>query len=144
MIKAALGVGLSKRVLWQITIQPTRGELMPQRILASVGRCGLGCAPVRRRGKTARPRVVLARTAAAGLTRPTVEHRVDNQVAGASVANRRRRRSDRSRTDLPTVACRGANRSLRPGQTVVTAARAVAHRAGLRSATWSRREERRG
>ena len=44
---------------------------------------------------------------------PDREHRVDNQVAGASVANRRRR-SDRSRTVLPTVACRGANSRYAP------------------------------
>ena len=43
-------------------------------------------------------------TAAADLIRATAKNRVDNHVTGASVANRRRRRSDRSRTVLSTVA----------------------------------------
>jgi hypothetical protein len=57
--------------------------------------------------------------AAADPIRTTVKNRVDNELAGASVANHRRRRSDRSRIVLPPVACRGANTSLRPSHTVV-------------------------
>jgi len=47
-------------------------------------------------------------TAAADLIRATVYNRVDNQVRGASLANHRHRRSDRSQAVLPTAACRGA------------------------------------
>jgi len=47
-------------------------------------------------------------TAAADLIRAAVHNRVDNHVRGASPANHRHRRSDRSRAVLPTVACRGA------------------------------------
>ena len=82
-------------------------------------------------------------TAAADLIRATVHNRVDNQVRGALLANHRHRRSDRSRVVLPAVACRGATSRSAPAHTVVTDS-AAAHRAGLRSATYSRREERRG
>ena len=47
-------------------------------------------------------------TAAADLIRATVRNRVDNQVRGASLANHRHRRSDRSRAVLPVVTRRGA------------------------------------
>jgi hypothetical protein len=59
----------------------------------------------RKNGSSAR---VLAMTAAAELIRATVHNRVDNQVRGASLANHRHRRSDRSRAVLPVVTCRGA------------------------------------
>ena len=58
-------------------------------------------------------------TAAADVIRATVHNRVDNQVCGASLANHRHRRSDRSRAVLPAVACRGATSRSAPA-TVVT------------------------
>ena len=60
----------------------------------------------RKNGSSAR---VLTMTATADLIRATVNNRINNPVASASVANHRRRRSDRSRAALPTVVCRGAN-----------------------------------
>ena len=59
----------------------------------------------RKNGSSAR---VLTMTAAADLIRATVHNRVDNRVRGASLANHRHRRSDRSRGVLPAGACRGA------------------------------------
>jgi len=47
--------------------------------------------------------------AAAEMIRASVKNRVGNSVPGASVANHGRRRSERSRAVLLTVACRGAN-----------------------------------
>ena len=43
------------------------------------------------------------------MIRASVKNRVDNGVPGASVAIDGRRRSERSRAVLLTVACRGAN-----------------------------------
>jgi hypothetical protein len=62
-------------------------------------------AEAEKNGSSAR---VLTMTAAADLIRATFRNRVDNQVRGASLANHRHRRSDRSRAVLPTAACRGA------------------------------------
>jgi hypothetical protein len=45
--------------------------------------------------------------AAAEMIRASVKNRVDNGVPGASVAIHGRRRSERSRAVLLTVACRG-------------------------------------
>jgi hypothetical protein len=59
-------------------------------------------------------------TAAADVIRATVHNRVDNQVRGASLANHRHRRSDRSRAVLHTVAVSRREQSLRPSHTVVT------------------------
>ena len=53
-------------------------------------------------------------TAAADLIRATVHNRVGNQVRGASLANHRHRRPDRSRAVLPAVACRAANSHFGP------------------------------
>jgi len=58
---------------------------------------------------------VLTMPAAADLIRTTVKNRFDNEPPGASVANHRRRRSDRSRIVLPPVACRGAHDDRREG-----------------------------
>ena len=54
-------------------------------------------------------RGVQQRPAAAEMIRASVKNRVDNGVPGASVAIHGRRRSERSRAVLLTVACRGAN-----------------------------------
>ena len=70
-------------------------------------------------------------TAAAGVIRATVHNRVDNQVRGASLANHRHRRSDRSRAVLPAVACRGATSRSAPATPSSLRRRAAAHRAGL-------------
>jgi hypothetical protein len=100
---------------------------------ADDGRCdgdGWAFAPIRRRGKTARPRGVQQRPAAAEMIRASVKNRVANEGPGASVAIHGRRRSERARAILRTVACRGANSrppqpppSHRPG--------AAVHRTGL-------------
>ena len=58
-------------------------------------------------------------TAAADVIRATVHNRVDNEVRGASLANHRHRRSDRSRAVLPARVSR-RDQSLRPSHTVVT------------------------
>ena len=60
----------------------------------------------RQNGASAR---VPQRPAAAEMIRASVTNRVDNGVPGAAVANHGRRRSERSRAVLRTVACRGAN-----------------------------------
>jgi len=70
--------------------------LAHRRTEAKRQRCGgtsLRSSP-RKNGSSAR---VLTMTAAADLIRATVHNRVDNQVRGASLANHRHRRSDRSR-----------------------------------------------
>ena len=95
----------------------------------------------RKNGSSARG---LTMTATADLIRATVHNRIDNQVARASVANHRRRRSNRSRAALPTVVCRGANSRSAQSHRRHFADNASAHRAGLGSATCSRREERSG
>ena len=59
----------------------------------------------RKNGASAR----VQRPAAAEMIRASVKNRVDSGVPGASVANHGRRRSERSRAVLLTVACRGAN-----------------------------------
>ena len=59
-------------------------------------------------------------TAAADLIRATVHNRVDNQVRGASVANHRHRRSDRSRGVFARCRVSRRDQSLRPSHTVVT------------------------
>ena len=73
-------------------------------------------------------------TATADLIRATVHNRIDNQVAGASVANHRRRRSDRSRAALPTVVCRGAN-----SRSAQSHRRHFADNASLTGRAWGRR-----
>ena len=97
--------------------------------------------PPRKNGSSAR---VLTMTAAADLIRAIVHNRVDNQVRGASLANHRHRRSDRSEPFY--LLSRVAARPVAPAQPHRRhfADRAAAHRAGLGSATCSRREERRG
>jgi hypothetical protein len=82
--------------------------------------------------------------AAADVIRPTVHNRVDNQVRGASLANHRHRRSDRSpsRFTCYRVSRRDQVAPPQPHRCHF-ADRAAAHRAGLGSATCSRREERR-
>jgi hypothetical protein len=52
-------------------------------------------------------------------------------VRGASLANHRHRRSDRSRAVLPAVACRGATSRSAPATPSSLRRRAAAHRAGL-------------
>ena len=69
---------------------------------------GWAFAPIRRRGKTARPHGVQPLPAAAEMIHASVTNRVDNGVPGAAVAIHGRRRSERSRAVLLTVACRGA------------------------------------
>jgi len=91
-----------------------------RRTLAKRRRCGLGRrsgSSPRKNGSSAR---ALTMTAAADVIRATVHNRVDNQVRGASLANHRHRRSDRSRAVL--LRCRVSRRdqSLRPSHTVVT------------------------
>ena len=73
-------------------------------------------------------------TAAADVIRAPVTHRVDNEVAGASVATHRHRRSDRSRPVLPLSGV--AARTVAPPQLHRHhfAVRAAAHRAA-----WGRR-----
>ena len=71
----------------------------------------------RKNGSSAR---VLTMTAAADLIRATVHNRVDNQVRGASVANHRHRRSDRSRGVFARCRVSRRDQSLRPSHTVVT------------------------
>jgi len=91
---------------------------------------GWAVAPIRRRGKTARPRGC-RQPAAAEMIRASVKNRVDNGVPGASVAIHGRRRSERSRTVLLTVRCRGANsRSASAHRRRIDQGAAV-HRAGL-------------
>ena len=70
--------------------------------------------------------------AAAEMIRASVKNRVDNGVPGASVAIHGRRRSERSRAVLLTVACRGANsRSASVHRRPFDQGAAV-HQAGLR------------
>ena len=92
---------------------------------------GWAFAPIRRRGKTARPRVQQL-TAAAEMIRASVTNRVDNGVPGASVAIHGRRRSERSRAVLLTVACRGANSRSASAHRRPFDQGAAVHRAGLR------------
>jgi len=93
---------------------------------------GWAFAPIRRRGKTARPHGVQPLPAAAEMIHASVTNRVDNGVPGAAVAIHGRRRSERSRAVLRTVACRGANsRSASAHRRPIDQGAAV-HRAGLR------------
>ena len=59
-------------------------------------------------------------TAAADLIRATVHNRVANQVRGASLANHRHRRSDRSRAVFTRCRVSRRDQSLPPSHTVVT------------------------
>ena len=102
---------------------------------ADGGRCngdGLGGrsdSTPRQNGASAR---VQQLPAAAETIRASVTNRVDNGVPGASVAIHGRRRSERSRTVLLTVGCRGANsRSASAHRRRIDQGAAV-HRAGLR------------
>jgi len=70
--------------------------------------------------------------AAAEMIRASVKNRVDNGVPGASVAIHGRRRSERSRAVLLTVACRGANSRSASAHRRPIDQGAAAHRAGLR------------
>ena len=66
------------------------------------------------------------------MIRASVTNRVDNGVPDASVANHGRRRSERSRTVLLTVACRGANHHSPQPPAVPIDQEAAVHRAGMR------------
>src|SRR5688572_11694628 len=92
----------------------------------------LAFAPIRRRGKTARPRGVQQRPAATELIRASVTNRVANGGPGASVAIHGRRRSERARAVLRTVACRGANSRSASAPAVPIDQGAAVHRTGLR------------
>ena len=102
---------------------------------ADGGRCngdGLGVrsdSTPRQNGASAR---VQQRPAAAEMIRASVKNRVDNGVPGASVAIHGRRRSERSRAVLLTVAYRGANSRSASATAVPSTRGAAVHRAGLR------------
>ena len=106
-------------------------------------RCGGNFAPGRRRGKTARPRA-LTMTAAADLIRATVHNRVDNWCAVHHW--RITATADRTAPEPFCPLARVAARPVAPPQPHRRhfADRAATHRAGLGSATCSRREEREG
>src|SRR5688572_19262144 len=79
-----------------------------------------------------RVRAACSSPAAAELIRASVTNRVDNGGPGASVAIHGRRRSERARAVLRTVACRGANsRSASAHRRPIDQGAAV-HRTGLR------------
>ena len=63
---------------------------------------------------------VLTMTAAADVIRATVHNRVDNQMSGASLANHRHRRLDRSPSRFSCCRLSRRDQSLRPSHTVVT------------------------
>ena len=71
----------------------------------------------RKNGSSAR---VLTMTAAADVIRATVHNRVDNQMRGASLANHRHRRLDRSHRLFSCCRVSWRDQSLRPSHTVVT------------------------
>ena len=94
--------------------------LAQRRTEAKRQRCGRDFASGRRRGKTGSSARVLTMTAAADVIRATVHNRGDNQVRGASLANHRHRRSDRSRAVFYRCRVSRRDQSLRPSHTVVT------------------------